>query len=411
MADGARGAGGERGRRPGRRRGRLHPDARGLARDPRREPRRAPAAASPTASSSRRRTTRPTTAASSTTRPTAARPTPTSRAGSRTRRTGSSRPAGRDGLDGIARVPFERARARASGHDFRGDLRRRPRQRRRHGGDRARRGCGSASTRWAARPSPTGGAIGERYGLDLTVTNDAVDPTFGVHDPRLGREDPHGPVVAVRDGPARGAARPVRPRARQRRRRGPPRDRRPGRRADEPQPRPRGGDRLPVRRAARRGARDVARRQDARLVVDHRPRGRATSAGGCSRSRSASSGSSTGSSTGRSGFGGEESAGASFLRRDGTVWTTDKDGIIACLLAAELTADRAQPGRGLRGADGAVRGARLPPDRRPGDARGRRPRSAGSRPTDVTATTLAGDPITAILTTRPATARRSAGSR
>ena len=38
------------------------------------------------------------------------------------------------------------------------------------------------------------------------------------------------------------------------------------------------------------------------------------------------------------GFGGEESAGASFLRRDGTVWTTDKDGIIACLLAAEMTA-------------------------------------------------------------------------
>lgn len=38
------------------------------------------------------------------------------------------------------------------------------------------------------------------------------------------------------------------------------------------------------------------------------------------------------------GFGGEESAGASFLRRDGTVWTTDKDGIIAALLAAEITA-------------------------------------------------------------------------
>jgi phosphoglucomutase len=37
------------------------------------------------------------------------------------------------------------------------------------------------------------------------------------------------------------------------------------------------------------------------------------------------------------GFGGEESAGASFLRRDGTVWTTDKDGIIAALLAAEIT--------------------------------------------------------------------------
>ena len=38
------------------------------------------------------------------------------------------------------------------------------------------------------------------------------------------------------------------------------------------------------------------------------------------------------------GFGGEESAGASFLRRDGTVWTTDKDGLTSCLLAAELTA-------------------------------------------------------------------------
>jgi phosphoglucomutase len=38
------------------------------------------------------------------------------------------------------------------------------------------------------------------------------------------------------------------------------------------------------------------------------------------------------------GFGGEESAGASFLRQDGTVWTTDKDGIILDLLAAEITA-------------------------------------------------------------------------
>ncbi len=38
------------------------------------------------------------------------------------------------------------------------------------------------------------------------------------------------------------------------------------------------------------------------------------------------------------GFGGEESAGASFLRRDGTAWSTDKDGLIMCLLAAEMTA-------------------------------------------------------------------------
>jgi phosphoglucomutase len=42
--------------------------------------------------------------------------------------------------------------------------------------------------------------------------------------------------------------------------------------------------------------------------------------------------------TGKLGFGGEESAGSTFLRRDGGVWTTDKDGIIPCLLAAEITA-------------------------------------------------------------------------
>ena len=41
---------------------------------------------------------------------------------------------------------------------------------------------------------------------------------------------------------------------------------------------------------------------------------------------------------GKLGFVGEESAGSSFLRRDGTVWTTDKDGIIAALLAVEITA-------------------------------------------------------------------------
>src|SRR5437879_8147132 len=46
------------------------------------------------------------------------------------------------------------------------------------------------------------------------------------------------------------------------------------------------------------------------------------------------------------GFGGEESAGASFLRRDGSVWTTDKDGIIMDLLAAEICARAGEdPGR------------------------------------------------------------------
>jgi phosphoglucomutase len=54
--------------------------------------------------------------------------------------------------------------------------------------------------------------------------------------------------------------------------------------------------------------------------------------------------------SGKFGFGGEESAGASFLRRDGTVWTTDKDGIILDLLAAEITAVTGRdPGEQYRG--------------------------------------------------------------
>jgi phosphoglucomutase len=54
--------------------------------------------------------------------------------------------------------------------------------------------------------------------------------------------------------------------------------------------------------------------------------------------------------SGRLGFGGEESAGASFLRRDGGVWTTDKDGIVPCLVAAEITARAGKdPGEIYRG--------------------------------------------------------------
>ena len=68
-------------------------------------------------------------------------------------------------------------------------------------------------------------------------------------------------------------------------------------------------------------------------------------------------------------FGGEESAGASFLRRDGTVWTTDKDGIVPALLAAEITARTGRdPGEIYRRADGRVRRA------------GRRPRRSAGHP-------------------------------
>lgn len=101
------------------------------------------------------------------------------------------------------------------------------------------------------------------------------------------------------------------------------------------------------------------------------------------------------------GFGGEESAGASFLRRDGRVWTTDKDGIIACLLAAEMTA--------RTGDDPAARFESLA-ERfgRPAYRRVDRPASPEAKaalgklaPQDIGSASLAGEPITAILTRAP----------
>jgi len=100
-------------------------------------------------------------------------------------------------------------------------------------------------------------------------------------------------------------------------------------------------------------------------------------------------------------FGGEESAGMSCLRRDGTPWSTDKDGIIACLLAAELTARRSRdPGQSY---------AEL--TERFGSPIYRRIDSAATpdqkaalgalTPDRVVATELAGEPITAKLTAAP----------
>ena len=65
------------------------------------------------------------------------------------------------------------------------------------------------------------------------------------------------------------------------------------------------------------------------------------------------------------GFGGEESAGASFLRRDGSTWTTDKDGLILALLASEILAATGRiPERALRRSGRAARGSGVRPDRR-----------------------------------------------
>jgi phosphoglucomutase len=109
------------------------------------------------------------------------------------------------------------------------------------------------------------------------------------------------------------------------------------------------------------------------------------------------------------GFGGEESAGASFLRTDGSVWTTDKDGIILALLASEILA--------TTGSSPSVRYAELVAEHgEPAYARIDAPASreqkaalAALAPDDVTATSLAGEEITAKLTEAPGNGAKIGG--
>ncbi len=107
-------------------------------------------------------------------------------------------------------------------------------------------------------------------------------------------------------------------------------------------------------------------------------------------------------SDGSVGFGGEESAGASFLTRDGKTWTTDKDGLLLCLLASEILA--------VTGETPSQRYAKI--EERFGksyyariDAEANREQKARlkalSPPADVAATELAGEKISAILTEAP----------
>ena len=100
-------------------------------------------------------------------------------------------------------------------------------------------------------------------------------------------------------------------------------------------------------------------------------------------------------------FGGEESAGASFLRHDGTVWSTDKDGLILSLLAAEITARTGKdPGvhyQELTAEFGTPYYTRIDAPATPEQKNLLKKLS----PEDVTATELAGEPITARLTRAP----------
>jgi phosphoglucomutase len=100
-------------------------------------------------------------------------------------------------------------------------------------------------------------------------------------------------------------------------------------------------------------------------------------------------------------FGGEESAGASFLRQDGTVWTTDKDGLIMNLLAAEITAHTGRdPGehyRELAAEFGAPHYTRIDAAATPEQ----KARLGKLSPGAVSASTLGGEPIMAKLTNAP----------
>jgi phosphoglucomutase len=305
---------------------------------------------------------------------------------------------GSDGLDGIARVPFERARMQARAYDFLGtyvaDL------------DHVVDMAAIAGSGLRLGVDPLGGAavdywgaIGERYGLDLTVTNPVVDPQFGFMtldwDGRI-RMDPSSPFAMARLVELRDRF-----------------DLALGNDAD--------ADRhgIVVPGAGLMNPNHVLTAAISYLFGGGRDWGDAVAVGKTLVSSSiidrvvADLGRRlvevpvgfkwfvAGLVDGSIGFGGEESAGASFLRLDGTVWTTDKDGIIACLLAAELTA---RLGRNPSEVYAALTSRFGAPAYRRIDAPATPEAKAALgklSPSAVAATTLAGDPITAKLTRAP----------
>jgi phosphoglucomutase len=292
---------------------------------------------------------------------------------------------GPDGPAGVARVPFERARAAASPYDFVAT----------YVADLEQvvdmRAIAASGLRLGVDP------LGERYGLDLVVTNAAVDPTFSFMtldwDGRI-RMDPSSPfamagLVGLAD------------------------------RFDLAMGNDADADRhgIVVPGTGLMNPNHVLAAAISYLFAGGRAWGDDVGVGKTLVSSSiidrvvADLGRRLvevpvgfkwfvdGLLDGSIGFGGEESAGASFLRRDGTVWTTDKDGIIACLLAAELTAVLGRnPGEvyaGLTARFGAPAYRRIDAPATPE----RKAALGRLAPSSVTATALGGDPISAILTT------------
>ena len=222
-------------------------------------------------------------------------------------------------------------------------------QRGRHARPSRRPGSRSAWIRWAGPAWPTGTRSPRRTGSTSTVVNRRGRPDLLVHDRRLGRQDPHGLLFALRHGRPDRPQGQVRHRLRQRSGLRPPRHRHASAGSDEPQPLPGRRDLVLFQHRPGWGARR-GRGQDAGLQLHDRPGGRLPGPATCARCRSASSGSWMACSTARSALAARKAPGRPSCASDGTVWTTDKDGIILDLLAAEITAITGRdPGETLPG--------------------------------------------------------------
>ncbi|WP_423462867.1 phosphoglucomutase (alpha-D-glucose-1,6-bisphosphate-dependent) [Promicromonospora sp. MS192] len=113
--------------------------------------------------------------------------------------------------------------------------------------------------------------------------------------------------------------------------------------------------------------------------------------------------------SGEVGFGGEESAGASFLRKDGRVWSTDKDGILLALLASEILATTGRSPSEHHAAQVERHGQSWYARVDAAATREQKARLAALSPSDVTSTTLAGQDITATLTEAPGNGAKIGG--
>jgi phosphoglucomutase len=311
-----------------------------------------------------------------------------------------------DGVDRVARVPAARAKATATGYDYMGTY-------------VASLGevidvAAIAASSLRIGVDPLGGAavaywsaIAEHYGLELTITNDAVDPTFGFMtrdwDGKI-RMDPSSPYAMARLIGLRGDF-----------------DLALGNDADADRfgvVTPSVGLLNPNHYLAAAaaylfgGARDWG--DDAAIgktLVSSSMQDRIAASLG-RRLYEVPVGFKwfvDGLLDGSVAFGGEESAGMSFLRRDGLPWSTDKDGIIACLLAAEMTA---RTGRDPGEAYAALTERFGAPVYKRIDAPATPEQKAALgalTPAAVKAASLAGEPITAKLTEAPGNAASIGG--